>query len=261
MPLLTLTRHGSPTDLPTLLIAHGLFGSGRNWGAIAKRLSDSREVIAVDMRNHANSFWDDDHSYPAMAADLAAVIDTEGHPMDVLGHSMGGKAAMLLALSRPDRVCRLVVADIAPVAYPHSQNHLIDAMRGLDLTGLDSRMEADRRLSASVQDAGVRAFLLQSLDLRATPPRWRLNLDALERRMTATTGWIDDSALTPFDKPALFLTGALSDYVKAQDRAHIRALFPQAKMARIPGAGHWLHAEKPREFEAALRVFLGPLGA
>ena len=98
MPLLTLTRHGSPTDLPTLLIAHGLFGSGRNWGAIAKRLSDSREVIAVDMRNHANSFWDDDHSYPAMAADLAAVIDTEGHPMDVLGHSMGGKAAMLLSL-------------------------------------------------------------------------------------------------------------------------------------------------------------------
>ena len=261
MPLLTLLRHGTPTDLPPLLIVHGLFGSARNWGAIAKRMSDSREVIAVDMRNHANSFWDGDHSYAAMAADLAAVIAAEGHPMDVLGHSMGGKAAMVLALTRPAQVQRLVVADIAPVAYPHSQNHLIAAMRGLDLSGVDSRSEADRRLSASVQDPGVRAFLLQSLDLKATPPRWRLNLDTLERHMDQTTGWIDDSALTPFDKPALFLTGALSDYVKPTDRAHIRALFPQAKMAKIPGAGHWLHAEKPREFEAALRVFLGPLGA
>ncbi|HPD93382.1 MAG: alpha/beta fold hydrolase [Rhodobacter sp.] len=261
MPLLTLLRHGTPTDLPPLLIVHGLFGSARNWGAIAKRMSDSREVIAVDMRNHANSFWDGDHSYAAMAADLAAVIAAEGHPMDVLGHSMGGKAAMVLALTRPAQVQRLVVADIAPVAYPHSQNHLIAAMRGLDLSGVDSRSEADRRLSASVQDPGVRAFLLQSLDLKATPPRWRLNLDTLERHMDQTTGWIDDSALTPFDKPALFLTGALSDYVKPTDRAHIRALFPQAKMAKIPGAGHWLHAEKPREFEAALRVFLGPPAA
>ena len=261
MPLLTLLRHGTPTDLPPLLIVHGLFGSARNWGAIAKRMSDSREVIAVDMRNHANSFWDGDHSYAAMAADLAAVITAEGHPMDVLGHSMGGKAAMVLALTRPAQVQRLVVADIAPVAYPHSQNHLIAAMRGLDLSGVDSRSEADRRLSASVQDPGVRAFLLQSLDLKATPPRWRLNLDTLERHMDQTTGWIDDSALTPFDKPALFLTGALSDYVKPTDRAHIRALFPQAKMAKIPGAGHWLHAEKPREFEAALRVFLGPPAA
>lgn len=256
MPLLTLTRYGTPTALPPLLIVHGLFGSGRNWGAIAKRISDSREVVAADMRNHAGSFWNEDHSYPAMAGDLAAVIEAEGHPMDVMGHSMGGKASMLLALTRPELVNRLVVADIAPVAYGHSQNHLIAAMRGLDLTGLDSRMEADRRLALSVEDAGVRAFLLQSLDLKAEPPRWRLNLDVLERCMTKATGWVDDSAMPPFDKPVLFLTGALSDYVKREDRAHIRALFPQAKMAKLPGAGHWLHAEKPREFEAALRVFL-----
>ncbi|GAB4259293.1 MAG: alpha/beta fold hydrolase [Pararhodobacter sp.] len=254
--MLTLARHGAPTDLPPLLIVHGLFGSARNWGAIAKRLSDSREVIAVDMRNHANSFWNDTHDYPTMAADLAEVIEAEGHPMDVLGHSMGGKASMLLALTRPDLVNRLVVADIAPVAYGHSQTHLIAAMRGLDLSGLDSRAEADRRLAQSVENPQVRAFLLQSLDLRADPPRWRLNLDALERQMDLITGWPDVSGLAPYEGPVLFLSGAESDYVRAEARPVIRALFPKARMARIPGAGHWLHAEKPREFEAALRVFL-----
>lgn len=257
--MLTILRHGTPTDLPPLLIAHGLFGSGRNWGAIAKRISDSRQVLAVDMRNHAGSFWDDQHDYPAMAGDLAQVIDAEGHPMDVLGHSMGGKAAMLLALSRPELVNRLVIADIAPVAYEHSQNHLIGAMRGLDLTDLDSRSEADRRLSGQIEDPQVRAFLLQSLDLKAQPPRWRLNLDVLERQMDVITGWPAEHAATlpAFTGAALFLSGGLSDYVRADARATIRALFPKAQLAKLPGAGHWLHAEKPRDFEATLRVFLG----
>jgi pimeloyl-ACP methyl ester carboxylesterase len=176
--------------------------------------------------------------------------------MDVLGHSMGGKTAMMLALTRPDLVNRLVVADIAPVAYDHSQNHLIGAMRGLDLSNLDSRAEADRRLAQAVETPQVRAFLLQSLDLRADPPRWRLNLDALERQMDLITGWPDTTGLTPYGGPTLFLSGAESDYVRHEARDTIRALFPKARMAKIPGAGHWLHAEKPREFEAALRVFL-----
>ncbi|MCB1405155.1 MAG: alpha/beta fold hydrolase [Rhodobacteraceae bacterium] len=259
--MLTVIRHGTATDLPPLLIAHGLFGSARNWGAIAKRMSDSRAVMAVDMRNHAGSFHDPCHDYPAMAADLAEVIRAEGKPMDVLGHSMGGKAAMLLALSHPDLVNRLVIADIAPVGYGHSQSHLIDAMRTLDLTGLDSRTEADRRLSARVEDPQVRAFLLQSLDLKAVPPRWRLNLDALEDQMDLITGWPAQTAdrLPPYPGATLFLSGALSDYVRPEARETIRRLFPQARMAKIPGAGHWLHAEKPREFEAALRVFLGPV--
>jgi Predicted hydrolases or acyltransferases (alpha/beta hydrolase superfamily) len=256
MTLLTTIRHGTPTALPPLLIVHGLFGSARNWGAIAKRISDSREVVAVDMRNHAGSFRDEEHTYPAMAADLAAVIEAEGQAMDVMGHSMGGKAAMLLALTRPELVNRLVVADIAPVAYGHSQNHLIRAMRGMDLSGLDSRREADARLAAEVDDPGVRAFLLQSLEMKSDPPGWRLNLDALERQMDLITGWPDTEGLPPYGGPVLFLSGALSDYVKPEARPAIRALFPQAKFAKLPGAGHWLHAEKPREFEAALRVFL-----
>lgn len=206
------------------------------------------------MRNHGSSFRAESQSYPDMAGDLAEVIETLGAPMDVLGHSMGGKAAMQLALTHGELIDRLVVADIAPVAYGHSQFHLVRAMRGLDLRDLSARSEADRRLAAAVGDAGVRAFLLQSLDLKADTPVWRLNLDVLEREMDRITGWPGTEGR--FEGPALFLAGALSDYVRPEHRERIKHLFPNAKFARIPGAGHWLHAERPREFEAALRTFL-----
>ncbi len=245
---------GSPTALTPLLIAHGLFGSARNWGVIARRLATDRLVVTVDMRNHGESLWTGSHGYPDLAADLAGVIRATGARMDVLGHSMGGKAAMQLALTEAALVRRLVVADIAPVAYGHSQNHLVAAMRGLDLSGVATRGEADRRLAQSVEDEGVRAFLLQSLDMKAVPPRWRLNLDLLEAEMARITGWPETEGR--FDGPALFLSGSLSDYVRPEHRDKIKALFPRAKFARIPGAGHWLHAERPREFEAAVRAFL-----
>jgi pimeloyl-ACP methyl ester carboxylesterase len=254
--MLNVILHGQATDRPALLIAHGLFGSARNWGAISRRLSDDRLVIVPDMRNHGSSPWFDSHGYADLAADLAAVIARHGQgPLDVVGHSMGGKAAMQLALTQGGLVRRLIVADIAPVAYDHSQNHLIDAMEALDLTGITSRGEADRALASAVPDDGTRAFLLQSLDLKATPPAWRLNLPVLRREMGGITGWPG----TPgrFDGPALFLTGALSSYMQPEYRGPIRAHFPQARFARIPGTGHWLHAEKPREFEASVRVFLG----
>ncbi len=253
--MLNTVIHGAPTAQPPLLIVHGLFGSARNWGVIARRLSDVRQVIAVDMRNHADSAWTAHHGYDDLAADLAEVITTHGAPFDVLGHSMGGKAAMMLALTHPALVRRLVVADIAPVAYAHSQSHLIQAMRGLDLEGLHARSEADRRLSATVEDAGTRAFLLQSLDLKAEPPRWRLNLDVLEAEMNLITGWPEPAGTFP--GPTLFLTGALSSYVKPEYRDAIKALFPAARFAKIPGAGHWLHADRPREFEAAVAAYLG----
>jgi esterase len=147
---------------PPLVIAHGLFGSGRNWGVIAKRLSQGRRVITVDMRNHGASPWTATHSYPELAADLAGVVPG---PMDLLGHSMGGKAAMQLALQAPERVRRLIVADIEPVAYSHTQQGMIDAMRTVDLSVLTKRSDADAQLAAQVDDPGVRAFLLQSLDV------------------------------------------------------------------------------------------------
>ena len=232
---------------PPLLIAHGLFGSARNWGAIAKRLASTREVRVPDLRNHGESPSTESHSYAGMARDLAPLAGG-----DVLGHSMGGKAAMALALTDPERVARLIVADIAPVAYSHSQTPLIHAMRDIDLSRVETRGEADRQLARSVEDPGVRAFLLQSLDVKNR--RWRLNLDVLEAEMEKITGWEEIAGV--FEGPTLFLSGATSDYVQRGHRDRIRSLFPAAKFASIPGAGHWLHAEKPQEFVAAVETFL-----
>ncbi len=244
--MLNTVSYDGPDGVP-LLIAHGLFGSARNWGVIAKRLAATRPVIAVDMRNHSASSWYDTHSYGGMAADLAAVMD---QPMDVLGHSMGGKAAMVLAMENPSKVNRLVIADIAPVAYSHTQMGPIEAMRRVDLDTIESR--ADARAQLGDLEPGVSEFLLQSLDMK--DKRWRLNLDVLAAEMDAIIGFPDVSG--SFDGPTLFLSGGNSDYVKTDYRPEIKRLFPNAKFAKIPGAGHWLHAEKPREFEAAVTAFL-----
>jgi len=242
--------HGDPGSAPPLLIAHGLFGSARNWGAIGKRLADRGQVTAVDMRNHGNSFWQDSHGYDDMSDDLAQVVDG---PTDVVGHSMGGKASMVFALSNPDKVRRLIVADIAPVAYQHTQRPLIDAMRQVDLSRVETRRDADEQLQRVVPEDTVRAFLLQSLDVKER--RWRLNLDVLDAEMDGIIGFPDiDPA--PFENPTLFLSGADSDYVQPEHRDRIRALFPRARFAKIPKAGHWLHAENPRAFEASVRAFL-----
>lgn len=254
--MLNVLHQGQQGPKPALLIVHGLFGSARNWGAIARQMARDRPVLSVDMRNHAGSFWADSHGYGDMATDLAEVIAAHGAPVDVLGHSMGGKAAMALALTQGALVNRLVVADIAPVAYAHSQSHLIGAMRDLPLEGLKTRAQADAALAARIADKAVRAFLLQSLDLTSEPPQWRLNLDVLDREMARITGWPQDMAFTPFAGPVLFLSGALSDYVLPEHRPAIRGVFPAARFARIPGAGHWLHAEAPRPFVETLKVFL-----
>ncbi len=252
--MLEMTTYGSDARQPPILIAHGLFGSGRNWRAIAKRMARNRRVTCVDMRNHGASFRADSQSYPDMAADLAEVIAELGGKADLLGHSMGGKAVMVLALSRPELVRRLLVADIAPAAYTHSQNHLIKAMRLIDLQQVQSRAEADATLAGEIDSPQVRAFLLQSLDLEAR--RWRLNLDVLEREMGLITGFPDICG--HFDGATLFLSGKDSDYVRPEHRARIKTLFPRAVFAMIPGAGHWLHAERPRAFIAAAEAFFNP---
>lgn len=250
--MLNTIIHGTPTDKPTLLIVHGLYGSARNWGVIAKRLSDERQVIAVDQRNHGQSPWHDGHSYADMADDLAQVIEDIGGPVDLLGHSMGGKAAMVLALGQPDLVNRLVVADIAPVAYGHSQVQFVEAMRAVDLSRVEKRSDAEAQLAKRVDDKTLQSFFTQSLDVKAK--RWRLNLDALEANMADILGF--PPVRGQFDGATFFLSGGQSDYVLPEHRATIKALFPKARFARIPQAGHWLHAEKPREFEASVRAFL-----
>ena len=254
--MLATIRHPavSATEAPPLVIAHGLYGSGRNWGVIARRLADRREVVAVDMRNHGESPRFPTQGYPEMAEDLAEVIESLGAPVDLLGHSMGGKTAMQLALTRPKLIRRLVVADIAPVAYTHDQTRNAQAMANIDLSHITTRAQADAALAHSIDDPALRAFFLQSLDLRQHPPRWKLNLQVLEAEMPKIVGWPGTQGT--FDHPALFLTGAESHYVRPEHRETIRALFPKARFAKIPGAGHWLHAEKPREFEETVRVFL-----
>lgn len=250
---MNLTLHGSPSAHPPLIMAHGLYGSGRNLGGLARRLAQDRQVICVDLRNHGDSGWDADHSYAALADDLADLIDAQGGTADLFGHSMGGKAAMMLALTRPKALRRLIVADIAPVGYAHDQTGLIDAMEAMDLTGLTRRSEADQRLAQTIPDPGVRAFLLQSLDLTGAAARWKFNLTALRAQMDQITGWPEING--QFDGATLFLDGTASDYIQPAHHDQIHALFPQARITPIE-AGHWVHAERPAEVGAAIEAHL-----
>ena len=204
--MLAMQTFGKDATLPPILIVHSLFGSGRNWRVIAKNLSTERSVVTVDLRNHGESFRAESQSYEDMAADLAEVIADLGGTADVIGHSMGGKAAMVLALTDPARVRRLLVADIAPVAYSHGASHhaLIRAMQHLDLAAIETRGDADRALAGEIDSPAIRAFLLQSLDVKAR--HWRLNLDVLDRELPTI---LDFPALDArFAGPTLFLAGA-----------------------------------------------------
>jgi pimeloyl-ACP methyl ester carboxylesterase len=248
---------GDEHDGPSLLIAHGLFGQGRNWGSLARRMARKRRVVTVDMRNHGDSDWAEAGGYPEMADDLAeTVAAVAGGRADVLGHSMGGKAAMALALSMPERVARLIVADIAPVAYQHSHARYLAAMRALYLPAITRRSEADPLLAEAIPEASLRAFILQNLTIEAGRARWKPNLDALARVIDDVLGFPDDLPM-PFEGPALFIHGGASDYVTAAMHKPIHARFPAATIETIEGAGHWLHAEKPEPFIASVERFLG----
>ena len=252
--MLNYSEFGTATpDTPPLIIAHGLYGSGRNWGVIAKRLSDTRHVITPDMRNHGNSPRETTQSYPDMAGDLAELITHIGGPVDLCGHSMGGKTAMALALTHPQLIRKLIIADIAPVTYSHSQQGMIDAMRTVDLASLTRRSDAEKQLAAAGIEPALQSFFTQSLDVPTKT--WRLNLDVLQAEMDKIIGW-PDTLTGPFNGPTLFLSGGASDYVTSEHRPKIKSFFPHARFAKIPGAAHWLHAEKPREFEASVRAYL-----
>ena len=251
------THHfGEETDRPNLVIAHGLFGSSRNWRAIARQLAKDRLVVTVDMRNHGDSFWADTQSYFDMADDLGSVLDGLDGPSDLLGHSMGGKAAMVLALRAPALINRLLVVDIAPVSYSHSHQGHIDALRAIDLGKISSRKDVDDILMRDIPDQMTRAFLLQSLVMAPNEAaRWSLNLDVLSREMDKIVGF--PKVEGDFDRPALFLRGGLSDYVTEDATPEIKQLFTNATIETIDGADHWVQAEKPREFIASVKAFLG----
>lgn len=245
-------------DGPPLVLLHGLFGAARNWGAIQKRLATRHRVLAMDLRNHGDSPRAEGMSHAATARDLAETLRHRGIPRAaVLGHSLGGKVAMALALGRGEMVSRLVVADIAPVRYPPALRGYVAAMRALPLTEGLTRREADAALEAGVPEAGIRAFLVQSLDFAQDPPRWKLGLSEIHAAMPE----IEDFSTTGrYEGPMLVIAGGRSDYIRPEHHAGFRALFPAARFATIEGAGHWVHAEKPNDFLALVESFLGERG-
>lgn len=242
---------------PPLLIAHGLFGQARNFHTLARRLATTRRVVAVDMRNHGTSPWDPVMSYEAMAEDLADAVERLcGGRAVVLGHSMGGKAAMTLALTEPALLAGVIVADIAPVAYEHSHRSYIKAMQAVDLAAVQRRSDADPMLAGAVPEAALRAFILQNLEVKEGSARWRLNLAALEANMDAILAYPAELPESAYDGPAFFLHGGDSDYVAPPTHPRIRALFPEAEIEAVVGAGHWLHAEKPDAFVEKVDAWL-----
>lgn len=243
---------------PPLLILHGLFGSGDNWHTIARRLEKGRRVVAADLRNHGQSPHSELFTFPAMASDAAELLDHLGiSTADVLGHSLGGKVGMELALSRPGLVRRLVVVDIAPKSYAPHNADLKDAMLELDLSSIRSRRDTEERLAARVPDRTVQLFLLKNLIHEGDGSfRWRINLDGIARNFSETGAPI--AGRRRFEGPVLFLRGELSDYIDpTADRPLIESLFPNARLQTVNGATHWVHADRPEEVVAAVEEFLG----
>lgn len=252
---LNVTRQGQGKPM---LILHGLLGSSRNWGGLSQKFADGRMVVTVDMPNHGASPWSEAMDYPFMAREIGALIQSlHAGPAIVLGHSMGGKAAMTLALTRPDLVEKLVVVDIAPVDYSHTFAPYIKAMRAVPLSTAERRSDIEDALAASISDPRVRAFLMQNLEGAPGSYRWRPNLPVLGAAMDDILRFPRLAGDPVYDGPTLFLSGGASDYVLPQHEDLILSLFPQAQFQAIDGANHWVHADKPQEFAAAVLDFLG----
>ncbi len=244
---------------PRVVFLHGLFGQGRNFTGIAKALVPDLRSTLVDLPNHGRSAWTETADYDDVADVVARWLqETYGEqgPVHVVGHSMGGKVAMVLALRHPELVDRLVVADISPSPSGGAGEfeHLLDSLAALDLARLERRGEADEQLAAAVADERVRGFLLQNLRSGADGFRWQANLDLLRRELPTIGGFPDIGA--SFDHPVLWLSGADSDYVRPEHAPRMRELFPRTVSVSLKGAGHWVHSEQPESFVSALRVFL-----
>jgi pimeloyl-ACP methyl ester carboxylesterase len=238
-------------------ILHGLFGSGRNWQSITQHLALQHRVLAFDLRNHGASPWADGMSYAEMVEDLRASLHARGvRRPALLGHSMGGKVAMLMTLLHPDEVERLAVADIAPADNPPMLLGYIRAMRAVDLSGVTRRSEVDVQLAGAVPDPAERAFLLRNLVLGEAGAHWRLNLEGIEHDFAKIVGFPDLPDGIAYPGPTLFVSGARSGYIKPEHEPVIRRLFPRAGIRRIEGAGHWVHTEQPQAFLEVVTAFL-----
>ncbi|MBE7418460.1 MAG: alpha/beta fold hydrolase [Ideonella sp.] len=243
---------GSP-----VVILHGLFGSSGNWRSVARSLSSRHRVLSVDLRNHGSSPWADSMDYLEMAEDVRVLIAREGLPSpSVVGHSMGGKTAMALALASPASVGNMVVVDIAPVPYADRFTPYVEAMRSIGAAATASRTEAQRRLSERLPDPNTAPFLMQNLVSRNDHFDWRLNLAAIGMSVPTLSAFPSALLGRRFTGPATLIHGSNSDYVAAADIEAFRPLFPALEVHTVEAAGHWVHAEQPQAFLAALQQAL-----
>lgn len=252
-----------------VVFLHGLFGQGRNWTQIGRALAspsaapstraDPHRVLLVDLPDHGRSPWEDEFDYLNVADRVAGLMDAED-PVALVGHSLGGKVAMVLALRHPALVERLCVVDVSPVAYDHMSEFegYVAAMRGLDLDAVASRGDADDALAAAVPDPTVRAFLLQNLRRDGEGWRWQVNLDVLGAGLPEIGGWPGQQLAdtSPYRGPVLWVAGARSHHVRPEYAATMDRWFPANRLVTVKEAGHWVHSEQPEVFLEVLRRFV-----
>ncbi len=240
-----------------VLFCHGLFGQGKNWTAIAKGLTDEHRVTLVDMPNHGRSPWTE-HLDLVQAADLVAALIDPADPVALVGHSMGGKIAMLLALRHPELVERLAVVDISPVSYASGSEFAgyIAGMQALDLAALGSRGDASDALMEAVPHPTVRGFLLQNLRREGDGWRWMPNLALLGDELDEVTSWPELTGVAPYDGPVVWIAGERSAYITDEYAPAMDALFPRNRRVTVKKAGHWVHSEQPEVFVEIMKRFL-----
>jgi esterase len=239
------------------IILHGFLGMGDNWKTLAKEFSESNyQVHLVDQRNHGRSFHSEDFDYELMSADLKAYCDDHNlSDIILLGHSMGGKTAMLFAATYPELVNKLIVADISPRFYPVHHDTILEGLNSLDFSKIKSRGEADKALSSYIKDQGIRMFLLKNLYwVKKGQLGLRINLPVLKENVSEVGEALPTHAI--FNKDTLFLRGDRSEYIGEQDETIIHRHFPNSKIITIANAGHWLHAENPKDFFTAVMNFI-----
>ncbi|MDX2367816.1 MAG: alpha/beta fold hydrolase [Colwellia sp.] len=241
-----------------IVLIHGLFGSLENLNMVAKSLSQHYCVTSIDVRNHGNSFHQQDMDYQVLAQDVINLLDDLSiEHCHILGHSMGGKIAMKIALSFPERINKLIVADIAPVKYPAHHLTIIEGLQAIDLTQVHKRKDADIQLAKYVTDSGVRPFLLRNIALNDQGKfEFKCNLNYIAKGYQQIMQNISDQINQQFNGDTLFIKGANSDYILPEHQSAITLLFPKAKAKVIQGAGHWLHAEKTVAFNKIVEGFL-----
>jgi esterase len=254
MDLLHYSETGSGEPL---FILHGLFGSSKNWQSLARVFSQQFKVFTLDLRNHGQSFHHREMNYAVMARDVYRLMVHIGvDSCSLIGHSMGGKTAMLMALEHPQMVSQLVVADIAPVAYAHAYSHLINSILGIKLDQVDNRSTIDILLQRDIPDSLLRNFLLQNLEGKAGQWRWKVNWPVIEEHMNQLIGFPNLSPEWKIATPTLFIRGENSEYIGNAEEANIAVHFDNATVRTIANAGHWLHAEQPEKFSQLALDFL-----